>query len=65
MSDAERKVWDEEFTRKHKGQDWGCHPVLPYDNSCMDMLHLFLNVMKVACTHAFNLPFQKKRKKDR
>ena len=63
MSDAERKVWDEEFTRKHKGQDWGCPPVLPYDNSCMDMLHLFLNVMKVACTHAFHLPFQKKRKK--
>jgi len=53
----ERARWEAEFTRKHLGQDYGCPPVLPYNKSCVDVLHLWLNVVKVGVRHVFSTPF--------
>lgn len=64
MDDHERARFDEEHTRKHKGQDYNCPPVLPYHDHCMDVLHLFLNVFKVAFSSVFHKPLQMKRKNE-
>jgi len=57
MDEKGRAAWLEEFTRLHRGQDWHCPPVLPYHRSCTDVLHLWLNVVKVAVRHVFSRPF--------
>ena len=44
IEEAEAIAHAEAHTRKHKGQDYGCEPVLPYHDKCSDTLHLYLNV---------------------
>lgn len=47
MGDVALAAWEEEHARSHHGQCWGCEPVLPYHESCVDALHLVLNIFKV------------------
>jgi len=65
MDDAARIKWEDEFTRKHLGQDYSCPPVLPYNDSCVDVLHLWLNVVKVGVRHVFSRPFTDKEQAKR
>ena len=43
IEEAEAIAHAEAHARKHKGQDYGCEPVLPYHDKCSDTLHLDLN----------------------
>ena len=54
---AATKVRDE-HSRAHFGQNLDEEPVLPYDDAATDVLHLYLNIVKVAVAHVFHLPFQ-------
>ena len=47
-----------EHARKHFGQNVDEEPVVPYNDSCSDVLHLYLNIVKVAFAHVFHHPFQ-------
>ena len=49
---------DEAHSRKHFGQNVGEDPVLPYNDSCSDILHMYLNVKKVSVATVFHHPFQ-------
>ena len=58
MSESEMVKFGEAFSRIHFGQNVDQEPVLPYNESCTDILHLYLNVIKVAVAHVFHKPFQ-------
>ena len=53
---AATKVRDE-HSRAHFGQNLDEEPVLPHNNSATDVLHLYLNVVKVGVAHVFHHPF--------
>ena len=59
-ADAEEEATkhEVEHARKHFGQNVDEEPVVPYNDSCSDVLHLYLNIVKVAFAHVFHHPFQ-------
>lgn len=58
MSEAELVKANEAHARLHFGQNVDQEPVLPYHDSCTDVLHLYLNIVKVAISQVFHGPFQ-------
>ena len=58
LSEAESMKWSESHARSHYGQNVDQEPVLPYNDSCTDVLHLYLNIVKVAIAHVLHKPFQ-------
>ena len=58
MPEADLLKANETHSRLHFGQNVDQEPVLPYNDSCTDVLHLYLNVNKVAISHVFHKPFQ-------
>ena len=47
MEEADATKFRDDHARKHHGQDYECEPVLPYNDSGSDILHLYLNIKKV------------------
>ena len=45
---------DEKHSRKHFGQNVGEDPFVPYDDSCSDTLHVYLNAKKVSVATVFH-----------
>ena len=62
LSEAESMKWSESHARSHYGQNVDQEPVLPYNDSCTDVLHLYLNIVKVAIAHVLHKPFQIEKK---
>ena len=58
MDDEDREKEHEKHSRTHYGQNLEQEPVLPYNDSCTDVLHLYLNIVKAAVGHVFHKPFQ-------
>ena len=58
LDDGARALFDDKHARAHFGQNIGQEPVLPYNDSCSDVLHMYLNVMKAAYATVFHRPFQ-------
>ena len=58
MSEDESTKYEEAHSKKHFGQCIDQEPVLPYHDSCTDVLHLYLNLVKAAVAHVFHKPFQ-------
>ena len=62
LSEADQAANDEAHARKHYGQSYGQSPALPYHDTCSDVLHMYLNVVKKALEVVFHKPFQIKER---
>ena len=63
MDDEDKHKFDETHARAHFGQEYGHPPVLPFDDLCSDLLHMYLNLEKGALSKVFHEPLQVEKRK--